>query len=167
MLHKPSKPQQTDTLPGAPTQYATEDIRAEQMEARLVELDAAHGAELEQLKAVASDVRANQPQPLESVSAAVDADSIREGDTGPATANTPSLTPTQKRFYASEQCEVARRALQELVESPQYNTDSDYYSDNMRSFVDRHLHFLSTHPATNLTGYISNLKLMTNVKSRH
>jgi hypothetical protein len=85
---------------------------------------------------------------------------------GEAKAPKANMTPGQKRFYASEQSRDARAALQELVDNPQYNTDSDYYSQNDRGFVDRHLHFLSTHPSTNVPGYISNLKLMTNVKTR-
>lgn len=83
---------------------------------------------------------------------------------GPAPSDTPSLTQAQKRFYASEQCIAAREALQALVDNGQYNTDSDYYSENVRGFVDRHLHFLSTHPNASLAGYISNLKLM--IRSR-
>lgn len=77
------------------------------------------------------------------------------------------MTPGQKRFYASEQCKAARATLQELVDSPLYNTDSDYYSDNERDFVERHLHVLSTQQKPNLAGYMSNLKLMTKIKTRH
>ena len=73
-------------------------------------------------------------------------------------------TPGQKRFYASEQCIEARKALEQMVGNPSYNTDSTYFQGNALDFVDRHLHYLSTHPAANLAGYLSNLKLMTNVK---
>jgi hypothetical protein len=121
-------------------QYPTGAIHSEQLKARIVELDAAHDAELAELESVASDAQ--------------------------ATTVAPSLTPGQKRFYNSEQCVEARQALQALVDNPQYDTDSEYYSNNERAFVDRHLHFLSMHPGTHLAGYISNLKLMTNTKSR-
>jgi hypothetical protein len=73
-------------------------------------------------------------------------------------------TPGQKRFYASEQCEEARKALEQMVHSSSYNTDSTYFQGNALDFVERHLHYLSTHPAANLAGYLSNLKLMTNIK---
>jgi hypothetical protein len=74
------------------------------------------------------------------------------------------ITSSQKRFYTSEQCEEARVALEQMVHNPSYNTDSSYFRDNALNFVDRHLHYLSTHPAANLAGYLSNLKLMTKVK---
>ena len=77
-----------------------------------------------------------------------------------------AMTLVQRRFFASEQCTVARRALQRLVDNPQYNTDSNYFKTSGLPFVDRHLHYLSMHPIVNLEGYISNLKLMTSVKQR-
>jgi len=73
-------------------------------------------------------------------------------------------TPGQKRFYASEQCGEARKALEQMVRSASYNTDSTYFQGNALDFVERHLHYLSTHPGANLAGYLSNLKLMTNIK---
>jgi len=73
------------------------------------------------------------------------------------------MTPTQRRFYASDDCITARMALQHLVDNPLYNTDSSYFSGNELGFVDRHLYYLSTHPTTQLTGYISNLRLMTKI----
>lgn len=76
------------------------------------------------------------------------------------------MTPSQKRFYASEQCLMARKALQDMVDSSSYNTDSDYFNGGTLGFVDRHLYYLSTHAMTNVDGYLSNLKLMTNVKLR-
>lgn len=75
-----------------------------------------------------------------------------------------AMTPSQKRFYVSERCDSAREALQNLVDSPQYDTESSYFSSNTLDFVDRHLHYLSTHPTIELQGYISNLKLMTRVR---
>lgn len=76
------------------------------------------------------------------------------------------MTPTQKRFYASEYYTQARTALEAIVDSPQYDTESSYYSTSDLCFIDRHLYYLSTHPATNLIGYITNLKLMTSLKQR-
>lgn len=74
------------------------------------------------------------------------------------------LTAAQKRFYASDDCSSARLALQQLVDNPQYETDSSYFSGSELLFIDRHLWYLSTHPGINLTGYLSNLKLMTRTK---
>lgn len=68
------------------------------------------------------------------------------------------------RYYDSVQCIEARQSLQQMVDSPAYDTDSKYYSDDMPGFVERHLQYLSTHSVKNLDGYISNLKLMTKVK---
>jgi hypothetical protein len=78
-----------------------------------------------------------------------------------------AMSPAQKRFFASEECKEARLALQSLVDSTQHDTNSEYYRENMRRFVDRHLHYLSTHPGTKLDGYISNLKIMTGNKPRN
>ena len=75
------------------------------------------------------------------------------------------MTPAQSRFYASEQCLTARMALQQLVDSPQFSTDSSHFDELAIGFVDRHLHYLSTHPTTLVDGYLSNLKLMTRVRS--
>ena len=78
----------------------------------------------------------------------------------------PELTLAQKRFYASQECTEAREALQCLVDSAAFNTDSKYFQADELSFVDRHLHYLSTHPTTNAEGYVSNLKLMTRNAAR-
>ena len=77
-----------------------------------------------------------------------------------------AMTPAQKRFYASEQCTIARDALGDLANSSDYNTQSSYFSGSELGFVERHLHYLSTHPATNVAGYLSNLRLMTRIKLR-
>jgi hypothetical protein len=73
-----------------------------------------------------------------------------------------TTTPTQKRFYASEQYAEAREALARMMQSPTYNTASA--SEDAASFVERHLLYLSKHPLVKLEGYISNLKLMTRAK---
>jgi len=80
--------------------------------------------------------------------------------------NSISMTPARKRFYASEQCLTARMALQLMVDSALYDTESSYFNGYAPlGFVDRHLHYLSTHPATRLEGYLSNLKLMTRIRA--
>ncbi|HSX31552.1 MAG TPA: hypothetical protein VLE99_06580 [Candidatus Saccharimonadales bacterium] len=76
-----------------------------------------------------------------------------------------SQTPAQKKFYASEQCAAAREALQDMVNDQRYDTDSPYYRQNMRGFIERHLHYISTHSVVDINGYLSNLKLMTRKRS--
>lgn len=70
------------------------------------------------------------------------------------------LTLAQTKFYASEQYEIARTALQVLVENESHETNSGYYNGEL-NFCERHLEFLSKNPNVNLAGYLSNLKLMT------
>lgn len=89
-----------------------------------------------------------------------------DGLTGQAGESGPALTPSQKRFYASEQCGEARAALKQMVENPDFETDAEYFRSNARAFVERHLHYLSTHPTTNVAGYLSNLRLMTRASRR-
>jgi len=72
------------------------------------------------------------------------------------------VTYAQKRFYASDLCKEARVLLQDLVDNPQYNTDPSAATIDPVEFVERHLRHLSAYPTTNLAGYMSNLKLMTN-----
>lgn len=142
MFQKPSQDRVTSSAATSSRQQVAAEP-SELLQARLTELDAAHQTELQRLRQAAASASAGSTDTVTSC-----------------------LTPGQKRFYASEQSITARNALQSLVDSPQYNTDSAYYSENDRDFVDRHLHFLSTHPNTNLAGYISNLKLMTGIKLR-
>jgi hypothetical protein len=74
------------------------------------------------------------------------------------------LSLAQTKFYASDQCHTARGMLQDLVDSAEYETDSSYYSGGLK-FCERHLDYLSRHPNLALSGYISNLKLMTRRRS--
>lgn len=73
-----------------------------------------------------------------------------------------SVSLMQRRFYDSPLCDDAREQLQALVDNPKYDTDSTYFETQPSGFVDRHLHYLSMNPRTDVTGYISNLKVMTN-----
>ncbi len=74
------------------------------------------------------------------------------------------LTHAQRRFYTSSLYMEARDLLQVLVDSPEYDTRSSRFINNSVTFVERHLHYLSTNPQVTLSGYISNLKLMTRAK---
>jgi hypothetical protein len=70
----------------------------------------------------------------------------------------------QQRYYASAACQEARDLLQALVDSLDYNTDASMLAGGRISFVERHLRHLSTYPTTSLTGYLSNLKIMTRIR---
>jgi hypothetical protein len=50
------------------------------------------------------------------------------------------------------------------ITKPGYTPNSDQYPDNIIPFVDKHLEYLRTHPATDPQHYISNLRLMTRVR---
>jgi len=74
------------------------------------------------------------------------------------------LTHTQRRFYTSSLYVEARDLLQVLVDSPEYDTSPSRFTNSSVTFVERHLHYLSVNPQVKLSGYISNLKLMTRAK---
>lgn len=82
-----------------------------------------------------------------------------------AVENDQLMSSAQKRFYASEQCDEARKQLQALVDSDQYETNPSYHLANPLSFIERHLYYLSIRPPIELNGYISNLKLMTRIRN--
>lgn len=67
---------------------------------------------------------------------------------------------TQKRFYASERGREARKMLQELVASADYETSFKALQDSP-PFSERHLDIMSRQPRLNLDGYMSNLRIMT------
>ncbi len=60
--------------------------------------------------------------------------------------------------------------LLEMVKDQGYNTESSYnanselYPDNVISFEDKHINYISAHPNTNPTHYISNLRIITRVR---
>lgn len=74
------------------------------------------------------------------------------------------LVVANNKYYDSEQCKEARLALQQMVDDSSYDTQPRRRADGSGGFVERHLDYLRTHKVTNLTGYISNLKLMTSIK---
>lgn len=80
--------------------------------------------------------------------------------------NNQLASAAQQRYYASDVCQQARNQLKALADNPQYNTGPADLDQDTRSFVDRHLYYLSMHPNTKLEGYVSNLKVMLNTKRR-
>lgn len=73
-------------------------------------------------------------------------------------------------FPESEVGIQTRLELQKLLQDTNYTTSSEYnsneslYPDNVISFVEKHMQYLSRHPAVNPTYYMANLRLMTKVK---
>lgn len=73
-------------------------------------------------------------------------------------------------FSQTEAGTQALEALHAMCNKANYNTPSSYcsnseaYPENQRSFVDKHMDYLSTHPDVNPNHYISNLRLMTRIK---
>ncbi|MEO6110018.1 MAG: hypothetical protein ABIP50_03350 [Candidatus Saccharimonadales bacterium] len=69
-----------------------------------------------------------------------------------------------KAFLASDQAEQIRVILQQMADDPGFNTKSTYSPITApldMLFVDRHMKYLSEHPAVNPEQYISNLRLIT------
>jgi hypothetical protein len=82
--------------------------------------------------------------------------------------------PTLKKksdFYESVEGIEAKEILQSMVTNEIYNTDSSYstnsdlYPDNKIPFVDKHLSYLRSHPSVDQQHYLSNLRLMTKIRS--
>ncbi len=72
-----------------------------------------------------------------------------------------------KKFLTSEEGDLIRQELQAMMESPLFNTASTYSpaSTERLEFVDKHMDYLSKHPSVNCNHYLSNLRLMTRMKS--
>jgi len=73
-----------------------------------------------------------------------------------------------KKFLASEEATSLRAELEKMVTSPLFNTKSTYSPASLDSdllFVDKHMTYLSKHPTTNPQQYLSNLRLMTRLRS--
>lgn len=73
-------------------------------------------------------------------------------------------------FLSSLAGAEVRKSLVAMSESATYNTqatystDSTLYPDNLIPFVDKHMNYLSKHPATDPVQYLANLRLMTKVR---
>jgi pyrroloquinoline quinone (PQQ) biosynthesis protein C len=81
-----------------------------------------------------------------------------------------SATRSKVKFAESEQGVAAEKTLRALEEDAGYTTATCYsshteqYPDNRMPFVDKHMTYLSNHPATDVQHYLSNLRLMTRVR---
>lgn len=73
-------------------------------------------------------------------------------------------------FITSEEGIRATAVLNSMVldgayiTEPSFSADSEKYTDNLIPFIDKHLAYLRSHPATNPEHYLSNLKLMTRIR---
>lgn len=62
------------------------------------------------------------------------------------------------------------QALQDMLEDdsfhtePGYSIDAETYPNNSVPFVDSHMNYLSRHPQTDPSHYLSNLRLMLKVR---
>ncbi len=82
------------------------------------------------------------------------------------------MASTKKRmdFYASDDGVKTRAILTNMSNDPTFNTSASYtsnttsYPDNLISFVDKHMHYLNTHPSVDLNHYLGNLRLMSRVR---
>lgn len=70
-------------------------------------------------------------------------------------------------FFESETGVQVEHTLKQMLDDGTYNTvssysaDSNLYPDNLIPFVDKHMHYLNTHPNIDPQHYISNLRLLT------
>lgn len=72
-----------------------------------------------------------------------------------------------QRFLDSEEAKEIRNILNEMMKDPEFNTKSMYSSlaGGDVLFVDKHMEYLSQHTTLNVNHYLSNLRLMTRVRT--
>ncbi len=72
-----------------------------------------------------------------------------------------------RQFLASDEAISIRQALEEMMTSKKFNTQSTYTpsEEEVQTFVDKHMKYLSLHTNTSPQSYISNLKLRTRITS--
>lgn len=72
-----------------------------------------------------------------------------------------------QRFLDSAEAELIRVTLREMMTDPAFNTRAMYSpaAGGEVLFVDKHMEYLSQHTTLNVTHYISNLRLMTRIRS--
>ena len=73
-------------------------------------------------------------------------------------------------FLESAEGLELKEILEHMVEDntyctdPSYSANSDLYPDHSIPFVDKHMHYMRTHPATDRQYYIANLRLITRIR---
>jgi len=75
-------------------------------------------------------------------------------------------TASAQKFLDSKQAEDIRETLIEMMNDPNFNTESLYSTaaGEKQLFVDKHLRYLSLHTNLNTDHYLSNLRLMTRIR---
>jgi hypothetical protein len=74
-----------------------------------------------------------------------------------------AITLRTQRFLESQQADIIREQLNEMMADPAYNTQPRYSAvlNGDMLFVDKHMNYLSSHLAVDPDQYLSNLKLIT------
>lgn len=73
-------------------------------------------------------------------------------------------------FFSTEEGVNFLVTLEQMTADRAYNTPTTYtsneklYPNNQMSFVDRHMNYINTHPKIDADKYLSNLRLMTNLR---
>jgi hypothetical protein len=76
----------------------------------------------------------------------------------------------QTDFIASDEGQRIRQELSDMLTNQgyttesTYNTNSDLYPDNKIPFVEKHMHYIATHPSVDPNHYLANLRLITKVR---
>jgi hypothetical protein len=76
----------------------------------------------------------------------------------------------QSDFIASEEGVRIRQELTAMLSNQSYTTESTYianserYPDNQIPFVEKHMHYIATHPSVDPNHYLANLRLITKVR---
>jgi len=76
----------------------------------------------------------------------------------------------QSDFIASEEGIRIRQELTAMLSNQSYTTESTYianserYPDNQIPFVEKHMHYIATHPSVDPNHYLANLRLITKVR---
>lgn len=79
-------------------------------------------------------------------------------------------TKQRKNFRDSEEGQDALHMLELMTNDSSYITPSSYsadslkYPDNLISFIDRHMNYLTAHPDLDAKKYIANLRLMARIR---
>jgi hypothetical protein len=77
-------------------------------------------------------------------------------------------TQRAKDFLTSEEGVAAHADLLEMENDKNYNTVSSYSPSSENGvllFIDKHMNYLSTHSGVNVAQYVSNLKLITKIRT--
>jgi hypothetical protein len=75
------------------------------------------------------------------------------------------------RLFTEEEAVEIERRLRVMAGDITYNTESSYstnseaYPDNLIPFVDKHMGYLRSHPRVDPEQYLSNLRLMTRIRT--